>query len=363
MENELFFELLRSSISNAGCLSHTPTADEWLELYAIAEKHALLGVCFAGITNLKDQQQVPPKAVYLKWLGLAAQIQKKNELMNKRCEELQSRLREAGFRSFIMKGQANAALYGGELVKLRHPGDIDIMVEGGFKRVNDLVQQTYPTKEVSELEIHYHCFDDTEVEIHCKPFMLDSPKDRLLQKYFNRSLEANYKNTIRLFPDYSITASTFSFNIVHQLVHIHHHLFYEGVGLRQCMDYYFLLMNLERHDAEAHDALRVITDLGLDRFASAFMWMLGHVFGLNRDRMLWQPNEKDGKFLLREIMQSGNFGKLDERQRNLYKSKWHSFWIVHLKTFRLGRFDPWAWFWSPIYRIRGKAWQLVHGYR
>ena len=363
MTNNVFFELLRSSISNAGCLSHTPTADEWLELYAIAEKHALLGVCFAGITNLKDQQQVPPKAVYMNWLGLSAQIQKRNELINKRCVELQSRLQEAKSRSFIMKGQANAALYGGELAKLRQPGDIDIMVEGGFKRVNDFVQRTYPTKEVSELEIHYHCFDDTEVEIHCKPFMLDSPKDRLLQKYFNQSLEANYKNTILLSSDYAITAPTFSFNIVHQLVHIHHHLFYEGVGLRQCMDYYFQLMNLERNDAEVHDALRVITELGLDRFASALMWMLGHVFGLNRDRMLWKPNEKDGRFLLREIMLSGNFGKQDDRQRNLYKSKWHSFWIVHFKTFRLWRFDPWAWFWSPIYRIRGKAWQVVHGYR
>ena len=363
MSYNLFFELLRVSIGNAGCLSQTPSPETWQKLFAMAEKQALLGVCFAGVMKIKAQQQVPPTSIYVKWLAISAQIQKRNELINKRCVELQSRLQEAKSRSFIMKGQANAALYGGELAKLRQPGDIDIMVEGGFKRVNDFVQRTYPTKEVSELEIHYHCFDDTEVEIHCKPFILDSPKDRLLQKYFNHSLEANYKNTIRLSPDYAITASTFSFNIVHQLVHIHHHLFYEGVGLRQCMDYYFQLMNLERNDAEVHDALRVITELGLDRFASALMWMLGHVFGLNRDRMLWKPNEKDGRFLLREIMLSGNFGKQDDRLRNLYKSKWHSFWIVHFKTFRLWRFDHWAWFWSPIYRIRGKAWQVVHGYR
>lgn len=72
MTNNLFFELLRVSIGNAGCLSHTPTADEWLELYAIAEKHALLGVCFAGITNLKNHQQVPPTSIYVKWLAISA---------------------------------------------------------------------------------------------------------------------------------------------------------------------------------------------------------------------------------------------------------------------------------------------------
>lgn len=363
MENELFFELLRVSIGNAGCLSQTPSPEKWQGLYAMAEKHALLGVCFAGVMKIKGQQQVPPTDIYVKWLVISAQIQKKSELINKRCVELQRRLQEAKSRSFIMKGQANAALYGGELATLRQPGDIDIMVEGGFKRVNDFVQRTYPTKEVSELEIHYHCFDDTEVEIHCKPFMLDSPKDRLLQMYFKQSAEANYSNIIRLYPNKDITAATLPFNIVHQLVHIHHHLFYEGVGLRQCMDYYFLLMKLEKDDAGVHHALCTITNLGLDRFASALMWMLGYVFGLNRARMLWQPNEKDGRFLLREIMLSGNFGKQDDRQRNLYKSKWHSFWIVHFKTFRLWRFDPWAWFWSPIYRIKGKGWQLVHGYR
>ena len=206
MENELFFELLRVSIGNAGCISQTPSPETWKEFYGIAEKQALLGVCFTGVVmKIKAQQQVPPTSIYVKWLAISAQIQKRNELINKRCVELQSRLQEAKSRSFIMKGQANAALYGGELAKLRQPRYIDIMVEGGFKRVNDFVQQTYPTKEVSELEIHYHCFDDTEVEIHCKPFMLDSPTDRLFQKYFKQSAEANYSNIVRLFPDNAIT--------------------------------------------------------------------------------------------------------------------------------------------------------------
>ena len=115
MSYNLFFELLRVSIGNAGCLSQTSSPDIWQELYALAKKHALLGVCFSGVMKLKTQQQIPPKAVYMKWLGLSAQIQKKNELINKRCVELQSRLSEAKFRSFIMKGQANAALYGDEL--------------------------------------------------------------------------------------------------------------------------------------------------------------------------------------------------------------------------------------------------------
>ena len=35
--DKLFFELIRVAIGNAACLSHTPTAEEWSELYAMAK--------------------------------------------------------------------------------------------------------------------------------------------------------------------------------------------------------------------------------------------------------------------------------------------------------------------------------------
>ena len=84
MTNNLFFELLRVSIGNAGCLSQTPSPETWKEFYGIAEKQALLGVCFAGVMKIKTQQQVPPTSIYVKWLAISAQIQKRNELINKR---------------------------------------------------------------------------------------------------------------------------------------------------------------------------------------------------------------------------------------------------------------------------------------
>ena len=79
--------------------------------------------------------------------------------------------------------------------------------------------------------------------------------------------------------------------------------------------------------------------------------------------MLWEPDEKDGKFLLEEIMLSGNFGKQDERQKGLHTSKWNSFWMVHMKTFRMWRFDKLAWFWNPIWRIKGFVWRMLKGYK
>lgn len=401
---ELFFELIKVSIGTAGCLSHTPSADEWGRLYDMAKKQSLVGVCFAGVQKLVGQQQEPPEMLYLTWMGMAAKIQQRNEVVNRQCVDLQARLAADGFRSYIMKGQAVASLYkvsegfkfqkvsGGSindnisnnsnLSQLRQSGDIDIYLEGGFEKVNEYVQRTYPTKEINELEIHYPCFPDIEVEIHFKPFVMDSPKDGILQKFFESCKEENFCNRISLgftstsslqapgFQEVSgdrleICAPTLKFNLVHQLVHVHHHLFYEGVGMRQLMDYYFVVkheMEVEK-GSDVQKVREVVKSLGLERFASALMWVLGHVFGLPEEQMPWKPNEKDGRFLLEEIMQSGNFGKQDERQRGLYDSKWNSFWMVHMKTFRMWRFDHWAWLWSPIWRIKGFVWRKLKGYK
>ena len=46
-KNTLFFEVIRIAIGNQLCLSNTPSADEWGELYAMAKKQSLVGICFA----------------------------------------------------------------------------------------------------------------------------------------------------------------------------------------------------------------------------------------------------------------------------------------------------------------------------
>ena len=119
---------------------------------------------------------------------------------------------------------------------------------------------------------------------------------------------------------------TAEFNLVYLLVHMYRHLFHEGVGLRQVMDYYFVLQNSMEVDRK--NALLTIRELGLEYFVGGVMHVLKVVFGLTEAQMLCQQNDRHGVFLLKEIMLSGNMGHYDERLKDKDKRRaaYHRFY-------------------------------------
>ena len=66
--SNLFFELIRISIRTEEQLSSIPSAKEWFELFALAEKHAIIGICFNGVQylNTKHPEQTTNLPVQLR---------------------------------------------------------------------------------------------------------------------------------------------------------------------------------------------------------------------------------------------------------------------------------------------------------
>ena len=79
--NNLFFELIRITLGNAVSLSHNPSDKEWKQIYDMAKKQSLVGICFAAVQRLPEDER-PPEMLYLTWMGMAAKIQQRNEGMN-----------------------------------------------------------------------------------------------------------------------------------------------------------------------------------------------------------------------------------------------------------------------------------------
>ena len=328
--NNTFFELIQVAIGTRICLSHTPSEDEWGELYAMAKKQSLVGVCFAAVHKLCNSETSDycgmNEMLYLIWMGMAAKIQQRNEVVSRQCVDLQKRLSSDGWRSCILKGQGNHLNYG-TLATLRQSGDIDIWLDGQMEDIIRYVNGISPFEKINQQHLDLNMFDDTEVEVHFTPSRFANRiVNRRLQAWFGEVRKAQMSN-VQSFGSYGvITVPTNEFNIVYQLLHIYRHLFNEGIGLRQLMDYYFVLkVDL---DVEGKNKVRrIVSDFGMSKFASALMWVLQKVFGLRMTGVPWTPNQRDGEFLLEEIMLMGNFGHSDDRYR-LKKDDSHAmhFW-------------------------------------
>lgn len=186
----IYYELIRVAIGTQECLSYLPSAREWREIYKKAQKQSLIGVCFSGLQRLgADTEEGFARIgmcedLYFHWIGITATIQKKNEIVNRQCAELQAMLSADGLRACVLKGQGVGQLYAEHLHGLRQSGDIDMWVKGGFDVVNDFVQRTRPSKDIAYHRFHYHAFEDTEVELHHRPTLMRNLFDnRKLQKW------------------------------------------------------------------------------------------------------------------------------------------------------------------------------------
>ena len=85
--------------------------------------------------------------------------------------------------------------------------------------------------------------DGVPVELHFFPCSMNNPiYHARLQKWFRRNADLQCSHIVRL-PDGAgdIAIPTSSFNIVYQLCHLYHHFFDEGIGMRQIIDYYYVV--------------------------------------------------------------------------------------------------------------------------
>ena len=164
---------------------------------------------------------------------------------------------------------------------------------------------------------------------------------------------------------------TVEFDLLHQLAHSFRHLFGDGIGMRQVMDFYFTLQEALRQDNVNWKTVNsTIKTTGINRFAEAILWIMKDVFGMPQYKISTltsnlniAPDEQLGQFLLNEVMLAGNFGHTDERiNRGTHESPWHRFWRVNKQNLKLMRFSVWEVISTPLWRVFNFLWMQCHGY-
>lgn len=285
------------------------TETQWRELFATAQSHAIAGTLFAAVKRLKAEER-PPRELLLQWYATAERIRRLNQRLNREAARLTDVFTAQGWPCLILKGQGVARLYREPL--LRQPGDIDLFVRAPRRDVSIYIRKHSLTPPVESLkDIACTLADGIAVEVHLLPAVMTCPwADRRWQRFVAAQGKALFSHSAEL-PDGAgrINVPTPLFDAVFLPLHIYRHLFYEGIGLRQIIDYHCLLRHEKLTPALRAEAAQTLRHLGLQRFMQALSWVQSEALGLPESLLPAQPNEREGRFLLREIMQGGNFGR------------------------------------------------------
>ena len=378
-QQKIFFDFLRFCIGSAKEIPGSLKKVDWKELYAIAQKQALLGVLFHGIQRL-PKVLAPEQKLLMQWMVMAEQIRKQNIRLFLDSVKICQNFEKEGFANCILKGQGNALLYPDPY--MRTPGDIDIYLAGGRKRVMKYVNKVCPNQ-----VMRYHHVDfpvmKTAIEVHFTPSYMFFPiHNSRMQKWFKEVMGEQCNHRVSLPDGYGeIHVPQVSFNVIYILSHLYRHIFTEGIGLRQLLDYYFVLLkwhtdltNLTDSNKSLPQMTLINTDLdalrhklkylGLWKFAQAVMFVMKEVFGLSEDRMIVPMDEREGRFLLAEIMRGGNFGQYDDRMGSkVGESKIHRYFRMNLRNLRFVKHYPTEALSEPLFRTWFALWKKIHGIR
>ena len=444
-QHQIFFDFLRFCIGSAKKIPGSLKEVDWKELYAIAKKQCLVGVLFDGIKKLPAEYVGMKKELLLLWMAESQMLENANVRLNDAAIQVSEWFRKKGFRTCILKGQGNALMYPNPYS--RTPGDIDIWVEGGDKRVISFVRSISPHEKACYHHIEFPSYKGVEVEVHYRPsFLLCFWHNRKLQKYYESVKDEQFSHRVMLGEQGEIAIPTVEFNLIFQLTHIFSHLMNEGIGLRQLVDYYYVLCDFykvyqsfskthpssltlkegstshpdpltlrgeggnrptrcseplrskvggpskvspdcagwDRRDAignmtsataststdssvtaarsssTAIDRVQEeLKELGLWKFAGGIMYIMQEVFGMPASRLIVPPNEKYGKFVLNEVLEAGNFGRHDARNRFGRSQLGHNLQRVY-RDMRLLRYFPGEALCEPLFRIWHFFWRLKH---
>ena len=447
-QQKIFFDFLRFCIGSAKEIPDSLKEVDWKELYAIAKKQCLVGILFDGIKKLPAEHVGMEKELLLQWMAECQMLEKANVRLNDAAIQVSEWFRKKGFRTCILKGQGNALMYPNPYS--RTPGDIDIWVEGGDKRVISFVRSISPHEKACYHHIEFPSYKGVEVEVHYRPsFLLCFWHNRKLQKYYERVKEEQFSHRVMLGEQGEIAIPMVEFNLILQLTHIFSHLMNEGIGLRQLVDYYFVLCDFYKvyqnsskitpslftlkEGSTSHpdpltlrgeggnrptrcseplrskvggpskvspdcagwdrwDAIGNMTsataststdtsataarssfaacsstaidrvqeelkELGLWKFGGGIMYIMQEVFGMPDSRLIVPPNETYGKFVLNEVLEAGNFGRHDARNRFGRSQLGHNLQRVY-RDMRLVRYFPAEALCEPLFRIWHFFWRM-----
>lgn len=289
------------------------------EILRLAQEQSVVGLVTAGI----KKTDAVPYEIKLRFIGLAVQIQRGNEEMNRFIAVLVRKLQSVGITPILIKGQGVAQCY--ERATWRVCGDVDFLLsECNYSRAKSFLnpfastvnQERLYDKHLSmtvgpwivELHGNLHCGLSHRIDK-----VLDELKDDVLGK-------GNVRTWIN--GESEILLPGIDDDVIFVFVHILQHFFKGGIGIRQICDLTRLLWTYK--DTLNHELLKArIRRMGLMSEWKVFSALAVDYLGMpvaavplySSDKKWSRKAEK----ILEYVLETGNFGH--NRDYSFYRNK------------------------------------------
>lgn len=308
-----FFALLRAGLWGGGIEENVFLYGvDWKGIIRVAREQACLGIAFDGLGLLQSCK--PDRRVLMEWFSLVQRIEYANSVQNSAIISLISKYREKKIEPVLLKGQSVAQYYRNP--HHRHSGDIDLYLKDAYDEANAIVEG-WPNARAYEETIHHKSFSVSgqEIENHrCFVHFYDKQNQKIWESIIDGWSDMTEKANLtskdgRTFPLTVLNPQT---NAIYLYLHLQHHLLQTGIGLRQICDWACLWKSRER-DIDKEQFLKVVDALPVKRCMTALTWIVVNYLGLDEGiiplNIKTDIARKDGELLLRDILDSGNFGR------------------------------------------------------
>lgn len=281
----------------------------WKDVIHLADIETVRGLLLDGI-SLLPQELMPDEDTVMDLAGRQSKITQHNQVHRETIVQIDKALKANGITAVFMKGQITALRYPQPLH--RQPGDIDFVVgKIDFPKTLDVLDNI---GKVDRNLVHEHhgmaWVNGVTVEPHYKVHNYQRPStDKAMQEMFSE-----------VFPDklikadldgYKVNVFPPTFESVFLISHMVNHVYEEGLGLRQVIDYaMFLNKCADKIDWLQHD--EYLHRMRMQRAFRIFTCICVEYLGLHLPLQIepFSYQEKQwSKELLRNIFKLGNFGR------------------------------------------------------
>ena len=309
--NPVFFDLLKAGLWEQDVRLSAYSQIDLETIYKLAEEQSVIGVLAAGFEHITDMKF--PKRDIMPFVGCALRLENENTAMNKFIAVTVSKMREAGIKVLLVKGQGVAQCYARPL--WRACGDVDFFMDA--ENYEKAKQFLLPLSSSSEPEIvaskHFGLqINSWPVELHgalrCGlSLTIDKMLDAIRDSTFTQDEVRVWKNG-----DTEVLIPKPDNDIVFIFTHFLKHFYKGGIGLRQICDWSRLLWTF-RSEIDVQLLGDRLQKIGLTTEWKAFGAFAVDYLGMPAEAMpLYSPHRKWKRKASRIcgfILEVGNFGK------------------------------------------------------